>query len=200
MLWCAVGLVRHFAAEAYCNTVPNPTLKLEQNPSESSIREAIRLDGGNSAYHFKLALALGAARDQQAQAQGITDAWHNSVRSIVPALERAIRLNPLNALYHKQLAWEYSYMSRERDYATRWMAAADLAMERAEYFAGESSVDPRMHVEIGNYWTTRTRAFADPARREVLREKARWHYDRALQMIGGKPLEEEIARYIKNFE
>jgi hypothetical protein len=201
ILWSGQWLVRHYVAEAYCNTVPNSTLNLDENPPLSSIRQAMWWDGGNAGYPFKAARNIMNERDKDPQkAGGTTPAWNASHEPIIAMLEQAIRRNPFNAEYHEHLGWEYSYMTRQNDYMARWMPAADLSMERADYVAGNWVMNPRIHVSLGHYWTMRSRMLSDDTlRQESLWNRAVWHYRKALELLGDKPLSDEIAKYIKAF-
>ena len=199
ILWCGQWLIRHFVAEAYCNTVPNNTMNLDQNPPVESIQQAIRIDYGNASYFFKMANALTVNRDKEAQKSGIDHpAWYASHRPIIQALETAIRRNPLDAEAHKRLGWEYTYLWKEPDYMSVWMTAADISMERAAYFAGDWVLNPRIHVDLGHYYTMRSRTLlTDIPKNQALWQKAMHHYGKAMELIGNKTLREEIRRYVK---
>ena len=55
--WTGFWSVRHFMAEAYCNTVPNSTFNRDQYPPVEEILAAISWDGGNTGYWYKLGSA-----------------------------------------------------------------------------------------------------------------------------------------------
>jgi len=197
--WAWVWTIRHFVAEAYCNTVPDQTLNLDQRPPENGIRTAIALDGSNAAYHYKLALALIQQRDLAANA-GVEKRLPIKYNSeIIKHLETAVRLNPLNAWHHMRLGWEYTFLWQSSDYHQKWLPAADIAMERAAYHAGEKT--PYLHRELGNYWTMRSRTLlTDPRREEVAWARACWHYKKAVSLESSrwrKHVRDTIKNYIR---
>lgn len=206
ILLTGIWIIRHFMAEVHCNTIITSPLNLDQHPPLEEIQKAIYWDGGNAEYYHKLATALMKIRDQEAQSGsrgGGTSSQPNEKcyqlnRPIIAALEKAILLNPLNAEYHTRLGWEYSYLWREADYMSKWLPAADISMERASYLAGNWALNPRLHVDLGNYWTMRSKTFGphDPASEETW-IKAIWHYHKAQEMDNSKGLDEEIKRYVK---
>lgn len=211
ILWTGVWTVRHFTAEVYCNTMPNSTLNRDQNPSLEEIRKAIRWDPHNAAYWYKLAQKLIRIRNAEfgmrsgiksLQALGYQVRNYKDLQvQIITALEKAVRLNPLNAEYHLRAGWQYSYMWQEPDYRRKWLPAADIAMERAAYFAGESR--PHLHVELGNYWVMRSKSM-DPADAswEPAWIKACWHYKKAQQIEkvrNRKEMVNRIENYIRNY-
>jgi O-antigen ligase len=215
VLWTGAWTVRHFVAETYCNTVPNRTLNLDQNPSLTKIQKAIAWDGHNAAYWYKLAeenmrirkigdRGPGAENmDQRVKSgeQGAGDRSQDQRKSqmgIVSALERAVELNPFNAQYHLLMGWEYSYLWREHDYHRNWLPAGDISMERAGYFAGEK--DSNLHMEIGKYWTMRSKTI-NPANLgwESAWTRSCWHYQKALELESGeqrKQMIQQIKSYI----
>lgn len=203
ILWSGALTVRHFVAEAYCNTLARKALNLDDHPPVESIQTAIRWDGSNAAYFFKLASALMQIRDKEAQAAVVDPMkWQQSHEPIIAALERAVRLNALNAEYHVRLAWEYSYMTHETDYMKKWLPAADLSMERATYAAGIGAMNPRLQIDMGHYWTMRSRTFGtagDPPRQDLAWTKALWHYQKAQELMPGKATGKEITQYVKVF-
>ena len=135
-------------------------------------------------------------------------AWRASHGPVIAALEGAIRRNPLNAETHVRLAWEYTYLWDRHDYMTRWMRGADASMERAAYYAGTGSINPHLHVDMGNYWAVRlknTGPSAPPP--EISWLKASWHYGQALALTrqktkdGMKPdrnFVAEITNFVRN--
>jgi len=197
IVWSGMWVVRHFVAEAYCNTVQTPPLRLDQHPPVPFILEAIHWDGGNAQYQFKLAHALMTKRDQAIE-NAATE--KNDADRIIHVLENAIRINPFTAEYHIRLGWEYSYLWARKDYAEKWLPAADLCMERAAYFNGEGVANYRNHLDMGKYWTMRSKTMDhDPARQDVYWTKARWHFQKALELAGGKKTKAEIVDHVKNF-
>jgi O-antigen ligase len=199
ILWSGIWTIRHFIAEAYCPTIPNLTLKLNYDPPMENINQAIVLDGGNADYRYKLAWRWMVIRNNDLISPNKDMVkWHERRTAIIPALEDAVRLNPLKAEYHMRLGWEYSYQYNQPDYQQRWLPAADVAMERAAYLTGVGALYPRMHVELANYWVMRSKTFApDSPEQEVAWTKAVWHYRKARELIGGKHLDEEIAAYVR---
>ncbi|HPX82689.1 MAG TPA: O-antigen ligase family protein, partial [Syntrophales bacterium] len=122
ILWNGQGVIRHYLAEIYCPTVPNMTLNLDWSPPPADIARAMRLDGGNAEYAFRMAMALTEIRNQEAAQNGsATPAWAASHGSIIVALERSARLNPFNAEAHKCLGWEYTYLTADPDYGRIWL-------------------------------------------------------------------------------
>ena len=195
--WPAYWSARHFMAEAYCNTVSNPTLNREPRPPLHEIKKAIAWDKYNAAYWYKLYEALAGIRDGKADPAD----RRNFQGQIIESIEEAIRLNPMMADYHLKAGWEYSFMWQKVDYWQKWIPAADISMERAAYFVGESR--PDLHVELGNYWVMRSKSM-DPA--DVGWEpawiKACWHYKKAQQIEKGRSRKEMVNRiknYIRNY-
>jgi hypothetical protein len=202
ILWSGAWTVRHFVAEAHCNTRPTKVLNLDDHPSVASIQQAMRWDDGNAAYSFKLANTLMRIRNEEARAADADPMkWRQSLNPIIAALERAVRLHPLNPEYHVRLAWEYSYMTHEPDYMKKWLPAADLSMERAAYTAGISAMNPRLHIDMGHYWTMRSRTLglAGDPRQEPAWTRALWHYHQAQELMPGKATGKEITQYVKVF-
>jgi O-antigen ligase len=197
ILWCGYWSVRHFMAEVYCNTVPNSTLNRNSNPSPENIRKAIGWDHANAAYRYKLYLALAAQRDRALRSE-----WQRERQfQIIEAVEAAIRLNPLMAQYHLRAGWEYTFLWQEPDYHQKWLPAADLAMERAAYLAGESR--PELHRELGNYWAMRSKSLgSDSAAWESAWARACWHYKKAQSVetkLLLKRLKSRIRDYVWNY-
>jgi O-antigen ligase len=201
ILWCGIWTIRHFVAETYCNTEINITLNLDQNPSADEARAAMAWDPGNAAYPHKFALALMDERDRRMQQPAPdTEGWKRSHGPIIANLERAILLNPMNAQYHVQLGWEYSYLYDRPDHAARWLPAADLCIDRAAWFAGSWPQNPSLQYDMGNYRTMRSKTFGpgDP-KSEVNWAKAVWHYRKGVELEGKKDLPEGVKGYIRNF-
>jgi O-antigen ligase len=201
IIWCGVWTVRHFVAEAYCNTDYNITLNLEENPPAENIRKAKIWNPGNAAYHHKLALTLTAERDRRMQQPAPdTEGWKQSHGPIIENLERSILLNPLNALVHVQLGWEYSYLFDRPDHFTRWLPAADICMDRAAWFAGNWVQNPRLQYDMGNYWTMRSKTLGpDNPKSEINWTRAVWHYRKGVELEQKKDLPEDVKGYIRNF-
>jgi hypothetical protein len=201
ILWSGAWTVRHFVAEAWCFTEFNPTLKLDPYPPAEDIGRAISWDPGNAGYRYKLARELMNLRDKETRVQNRDMVlWHEQKQAIIATLEEAIRLNPLRAEYHERLSWEYSYQYDQPDYRQTWLPAADMSMERASYYAGTGADNPRIHADMGNYWTMRSRSIdASEPNHEAAWMKAVWHYKKVLELEKNKKLVEEITGYVKSF-
>jgi O-antigen ligase len=63
IFWTGFWTIRHFVAEAYCNTVTNSTLNRDQNPSLEEIKKAISWDPWNAEYRYKLGREMVRMRD-----------------------------------------------------------------------------------------------------------------------------------------
>jgi O-antigen ligase len=198
--WSGTWIVRHFTAEAYCNTIQTPPLNLNQHPDLSSIHEAIAWDDGNAQYKFKLAEALMVARDKNGKGNNSSSFNEQYSDRIIRSLEEAIHLNPFNVEHHLRLGWEYSYLWNRKEFTTKWLPAADLCMERASHFNGEGVANPHRHIDLGKYWTMRSTTLVhDPARQDEAWVKARWHFKKAMDLRGGKETAAEIDGYVKSF-
>ncbi len=206
IIWAGVWTMRHFVAEAYCNTVINSTLNREQNPELKDIKAAIAWDGRNAGYWYKLALGLIKKRDQVLR---IEDAklkepeLREIQMEIVKTLEQAARLNPFAVEYHQQLGWEYARMWQEPDFGSKWFPAADISMERTAYFAGEKS--PFLHIKLGHYWVMRSKVMAPVFTKwKPAWTKAGWHYQKALELESDnkrlrKRMMQDITRRVRMF-
>ena len=213
--WSGWWTFKHFMAEAWCNTVPNSTLNRDQHPPMEEIVKAIEWDPANAEYWYKLAERVNglaqrrkdAKADAQITNQRITnnESTNNAAKRM--ALERAVGLNPFEAQYHLRLGWEYAHQWKEPDYHTKWLPAADIAMDRAAYFAGVKN--PHLHQELGNYWTMRSRSVYpnNPLHHEAW-AKACLHYQKAQRIERGeqsaeskalKRMKREIRDYVWNF-
>ena len=168
--WNGAWTVRHFAAETYCNTVPNSTLVREQAPAVSKVQKAIGLDSYNAGYRHKL--VQGLAREKK-------EGGH--LKPMTAALEKAVQLNPFNALYYLELGWAYTKRWQEPDFEGKWLPAADHAMDMAGIFSG--SKDPRMHRDVGTYWLMRSKTL-DPSSEvwEAALQKVGRHYRMAIDL------------------
>jgi len=196
IIWNGIWIIRHFMAEAYCNTVTNSTLNRDQNPPLEEIKEAVEKDRWNAEYWYKLARKLRKNRDSKMGNLEVDDEdRHRYQMEIIGAMEEAVRLNPFNTGYHIQLGWEYAYLWKDPDYRHRWLPAADVSMERAAYFAGEKN--PYLHVHLGNYWTFRSKTI-NPAKPEweTAWNKACWHYKKAQSLEKRKRLAGNIVNYV----
>ena len=207
--WSGYWTIRHFMAEAYCNTVINSTLNRDQDPPLEEIQGAIWWDGDNAEYWYKLALELGRIQSaqwvspsngemQEAVEGNVTPEERRNLQTkIIGALEEAVRLNPFQAKYHLQLGWEYAGLVYDPDYLIKWLPAADVSMDRAAYFTGDK--DPALHVSLGNYWVMRSKMLspADPEHQSAL-AKCILHYEKA-QIVKSKSLRKEIRDYVWMF-
>ncbi|MHA2283465.1 MAG: O-antigen ligase family protein [Promethearchaeota archaeon] len=205
ILWSGIWTVRHFVAEVYCNTVPNSTMKRDPHPSLDEIRKAIWWDGHNAEYRYKLARELIRIRNAEFGNWNLELGNNQKQKQrqidIIRALEAAVRLNPFNSEYHLRLGWEYTYLWQEPDYRKKWLPAADISMERAAYFAGESR--PDLHEQLGNFWVMRSKTMnpANPGW-EPGWIKACWHYQKGLSLATGKErskMNTRIKKYVWNY-
>jgi len=191
ILWSGFWTIRHFMAEGYCNTVSNSTFNRDQNPPLAEIQKAITWDRWNAEYWHKLELEL---KRLKGEGYGQQDRRKRQME-IIKALEEAVRLNPLNAVYHLMLGWELCYLWRERDYREKWLPAADISMERAGYFSGEWN--PNLHVQLGNYWVYRSKTIYNSRLEwETAWNKACLHYKKAQTLERGKQVADKIVRYV----
>ena len=190
--WSGYWTIKHFMAEAYCNTVPNSTLNRNPHPPAKEIVRAIGWDPSNSAYWYKLGIKLKNLgieefrdwKNKSADYADYAEQKKQDQKEIIGVLERAVGLNPFEAQYHLRLGWEYAHQWKEPDYHTRWLPAADISMDRAAYFAGVKN--PHLHQELGNYWTMRSKSVYpnNPLHHEAW-AKACWHYQKAIKIEGG---------------
>lgn len=196
IVWSGSWTIRHFMAEANCNTVPNSTLNRDLNPPLKEIRNAVFWDGRNAQYHYKLALELIRIRDSELLNLDLKDEDLRERRMmIISALEDAIALNPFVSEYHLRLGWEYTYFFKDLDYNEKWLPSADICMKRAAYFMGEKN--PRLHVDLGNYWVMRSKTIAaSKYKRQSAWDRACRHYKKARELDTSKALADEIKRYV----
>ncbi len=193
--------VRHFMGEIYCNTVPNSTLNRDPNPPLEEIRKAIAWDSGNAAYWYKMGLELMRLRDEGVKSGTVSPEGLESMgQEIVEAFEGAVKRNPLVAQYFILLGWSYAGLWARPDYHDTWLPAADTSMERAAYLSGVQ--DPREHVEMGHYWTMRSKTiYPSEQAHHAAWARARWHYMKAQSLEQGSRLKEmrnEIRQYVWN--
>ena len=223
IIWNGFWTIRHFMAEAYCNTVHNSTLNRDQSPPLEEIRKAIEWDRWNAGYWYKLAREMMRIRStdfadyrderlvgwlddlndwmkrfKSSKSHEIGDRKRAIQSLIIRALEEAVRLNPFKAEYHMRLGWEYSYLWRLLDYHHKWLSAADISIGRAAYFAGEKN--PYLHAHLGNYWILRSKTI-NPANPEWEPAWARacWHYKKAQEIDGSKKMLKIITQHVWNF-
>jgi len=193
ILWTGAGAVRHFMAEAYCMTVPNHTLKRDYSPPLEEIKKAIKWDGRNAKYWWKLARELMRIRNRSIRflmmdrgfmigdaGDGMQD--RDKIQGeIVQALEEAVRLNPFEVDYHMELGWQYLRLANGIETDQKWLHSADLSMERAAYFVKKSN--PYQHIILGDYWLNRTKMISPTdSDWEVFWSKVRWHYRKNLSL------------------
>ncbi|CAN2043923.1 O-antigen polymerase [Candidatus Magnetomoraceae bacterium gMMP-1] len=199
MLWNSMWTIRHFIAEACCNTVPNSTLNREKDPSLQKIKAAVFWDSSNAEYHYKLANKLMRIRNK---ALGELDdiKWRETLIDIIKSLEKATQLNPFNPEYHLRLGWHYTYLWKEPDYHQKWLPAADIAMKRTAFFAGDKI--PNQYVELGNYWTMRSKNNIIESEKPLAWKKACIYYKKAQNLVKGrklKKMKDKILKYIEIF-
>lgn len=185
--------IRHFMAEAHCNTVYNSTFNRNQYPSENEILKAISWQDSNAAYWYKLAQNKIKNRQPEFRQKESSD--------IIKTLEQAIRLNPMEVEYHLKLAWEYLDQSEYLGNTSKSLENADLSMERAAFFIGERN--PWQHKELGDYWLIRSTSYPDSSDpREKALTKAQSHYKNALlthREYGKERLQKDIAETILKY-
>ena len=205
MGWSGYWTIKHFMAEAYCNTVPNSTLNRDLLPPLGEIVKAIEWDDSNAEYHYKLWEAL-----QTDGGGGMTENRREGTEVELPildsllrlrVLERAVMLNPFEANYHLRLGWEYAHLWDKPDYHSKWLPSADISMARTAYFAGVKN--PHLHQELGNYWIMRSKSVYpnNPVYHEAW-AKAVWHFHKAQSLEQGgtlKRMKKKIKDYVWNF-
>ena len=170
--WSMVWTVRHFAAETFCNTVPNSTFMRDRNPPAAEIMKAISWDRHNAEYWYKLSQAV--RRERLGQQDYLDD--------MTGALEKTLMLNPFAALSYLELGWAYTQRWREEDFTEKWLPKADQAMILAGLYSGAR--DPGLHHDVGNYWLMRSKTLAPATdEREAAMEKAGLHYQQALDLL-----------------
>lgn len=203
--WSGCWSIRHFAAEGYCNTVPNSTLNRDPDPLVEEIAKAIVWDEANAEYWYKLGEKLETESSKvTAQNSELNARSLKRGKDGVGVLERAVRLNPFEALYHLRLGWAYAHRWEEKDYHSKWLPAADISMARAAYFAGVKN--PRLYMEMGNYWIMRSKSvYPNDSLYHEAWVKACQHYQEALRIeaiglsAGSRKIEKEIREYVWNF-
>lgn len=189
--WGMSWSVRHFAAETLCNTVPNSTLIRDQNPSPAEIMKAISWDRHNAEYWYKLAQSH---RSDNAGEESHPD-------DVTEALEKAVLLNPFEAIYYLELGWMYTRKGQEPDFEEKWLPRADRAMDLAGLYSGAR--DPGLHQDVGNYWLMRSKTL-DPASEswDAAFKKAGIQYRLALDLEKEKKrvkMLEEIRKTVWNY-
>jgi len=197
IVWNGFWTIRHFIAEAYCNTVSNSTLNRDKNPPLEEIEKAIAWDRWNAEYWYKRAREVMRVRDAEVgnlEADD-EDRRNHQIEIIRSLLEEAVGLNPFKAEYHLRLGWEYAYLWKDPDYHRRWLPAADISMDRAAYFAGDSN--PYLHVNLGNYWIYRSKTIYTAKPDWITAwTKACWHYMKAQNLERNERLVDDIVRYV----
>ena len=189
--WNMTWTLRHFAAEAYCNTVPNSTFRRDRNPAAAEIMKAISWDRYNAEYWYKLAQALRRERFGQA---GYLD-------DMTDALEKALLLNPFAALSYLELGWAYTQRWQEEDFTEKWLPKADQAMTLAGVYSGAR--DPGLHHDLGNYWLKRSKTLEPESMSwPAALERAGNNYQQALDLEKGekrKDLLEDIRTMVGEY-
>jgi O-antigen ligase len=199
IFWSGWWSIRHFVAEAYCNTVTNSTMNRDQNPPLQEIQKAITWDKANAEYWYKLGRESRNIREQRQGNSAYSDENRSRLQMEgIKALEEAVRLNPFKTEYHIQLGWAYASHHEASDYFHKWLPAADISMTRAAYFAGEKN--PSLHVHMGNYWVFRSKTMHGIHNQwEIAWNKAIRHYKKAQNLEQGKGLADEIVRYVRKY-
>jgi O-antigen ligase len=188
VMLCGLSTFRLLVAEAHSRTAA-ALFKPGEIGAIEAMRKAVSWNPGEGRYRHQLGLSLREFRNTGA----IRAEWWPKDRKelqaeIIRAMESAVKLNPLVEEYHLRLGWEYTYFWGEPDAAERWMPAADLAMERAAYFAGSNN--PYLHVMMGDYWLMRSKTvYPDNPLWDVALAKARWHYRKNLSLETGQDRE-----------
>lgn len=201
MAWVGSWTIRHFVAECYCHTVTHySTLNRDQNPPLKEIQKAIGWDQGNAVYWSKMAWELTRIRDREMGDLAVTEEGrYRRQMEIISAFEGAAKMNPFISRHHLRLGLEYTMFWQKPDRRQRWLPAADIAMQRAAYFAGENQ--PYLHEGLGDYWIMRSKTIQppNPVWYEAW-EKAFWHYKEAGALRGEheqKKMIERIKRHIR---
>jgi len=196
IFWTGFWTIRHFMAEVNCNTVNNSTLNRDKNPPLKEIKNAIFWDRSNAKYWYKLWVKLNNLEIEELRGSGSQERKERKMK-IVKALEEAVRLNPFEAEYHLRLGWAYAYMWHDPEYYQKWLAAADISMDRAAYFAGDNN--PYLYVMMGHYWAMRSKTLqpSDPEH-EVAWTKACSLYKKNLSLETGSDRKRMIDEIRKN--
>ena len=198
ILWSGVQASKHFMAENHYEAATAKDSKSSIEASLHQVQQAIAWDSCKSGYWWNLALGLREDRAIKLKNTDLSDDEQKSLQSdIISVLEKAVSTNPLQEEYHLRLAWEYTYLWNEVDERKQWMAAADLSMERAAYFAGTNN--PYLHVWMGDYWLMRSKTVypGNPLWESAL-AKARWHYLRNLSVETGPVRARMRDQIVKN--
>lgn len=201
-------VVRHGRAEYYCPTVRNSTLNRNANPPMADIRRAARLDPSNAAYWFTAAKRGVQIRDayvagvRQAglalSAADVADRRRRTQQQICRDLAAAARTNPLYCLHHLWLGWAYRDLSVDADRPAAVLAAADAAMDRAAYHAGDHRSD--IHLTMGRYWTWRAwQTGLKGMQRAAAWNRACWHFQKAVSLIPTARVAKAMAEKIRSF-
>ena len=199
--WIGSWTIRHFIAECYCSTETRSlTLNRDQNPPLEEIQKAIKWDQENAVYWRKMAWELIRIRAREMGDLGVSDEDRDRRQiEIIRAFEGAARINPFISRHHLRLGLEYTLLWGKPNYRQRYLPAADIAMQRAAYFAGE--YQPYLHEGLGDYWVMRSKTIRLPNPTwHAAWEKAFWHYKEAGVLRGEHELEkmvERIKRHIR---
>ena len=181
ILWSGSWTVRHFMAEAYCNTVPNSTLNRDMDPPLDEIKAAMAWDDWNAAYPRKYALKLmfqGSSnalpnfekepRDSDRMNTHVDDATNHdrlihSLFNLFPdhqlstlqaKLEQSLRLNPFHPSVHLLLSQVYLQRAF-MDERSPWLDRADISARNTEFLANKS--DQGIHISLETYRLLRSR-------------------------------------------
>ncbi|RJR31562.1 MAG: hypothetical protein C4576_31645 [Desulfobacteraceae bacterium] len=185
----AVGESIYLSALSYLSDDPGKAV--------SSLEKAAAWDPTSSEYQYKFSLALQKLRHAELTKSQNDQASGEVNRRIIEALEEAVRLNPMNVEAHIQLAREYVHLWNQTYSVTKWMPASDLSMERAAFFAGE--INPFIHYSMGDYWLMRSKTVTPASSTwEAMMAKARWHFQKNLQLEKGDDRKRMLEQIRKN--
>ncbi|MFC1823322.1 O-antigen ligase family protein [Thermodesulfobacteriota bacterium] len=220
--WSGVWVIRHFVAEAYCMTVPNRTLNRDNRPPLEEIRKAIRWDGGNAKYWWKLARELIKIQDtgyrMQVEGIGIQDAGTRMQGEGIGIQDTGDKMQdegyriPDREEVQREIIKALEKAVRlnpfEVDYhmelGWKYLQLAHWKVSEQKWFrAADISMEraayfvkkgnPYQHIILGDYWIIRSK-MTHPAdpEWEVFWSKARWHYRKNLSMESDSKRKERI--------
>lgn len=195
LLWAGFFSLRHFFAEANCNTMTNSTFNRDQDPPVEKIDAAISWDGANASYWFKRGSRIKNERRADYVEMNSADRIE-SQKAVIAGFEEAIKRNPFDAWSYIRCGNAYARMHQAEGYRKVWLPAADVAMERAAWAAAQKQPD-QLRV-IGNYWAFRSKTISpiDPQWRAAW-SRAVWLYQRALSIETGAARKRMAAKIRK---
>ncbi|KPA15279.1 O-antigen ligase-related protein [Candidatus Magnetomorum sp. HK-1] len=188
---------RHFIAESYCNTVPNSTLKRDQNPELYAIQNAIFWDSENPVYWYRLAWKNIQLRNTLSPQKDLVS-WLDRQHKIIYALEQAVQRNPCEGEYHIRLAWIYHQLQKYEHSTQKPIAAGDIAMKNAAYVCNNKSA--YQHLEMGHYWNMRASQLEKKDLKDDAWKKAVHHYKKALKLDRKSRCKPEIMRQMQMYK